>query len=109
MKILVVYYSKTGNTRKIAQELSVKLKADIDEIKEARKRGFLGTWLKGTRQAMKEKSSQVTFSKNPGDYDLVVLGGPIWAWNLIPPLRGYLEQNKDKIKKLAFFVTYGEM
>ncbi len=106
-KILVVYYSRTGNTRKIAQELSRKLNADIDEIKDKKKRGFLGVWLKGSRQAMKGKSSEIIFSKNPENYGLIILGGPVWAWNLIPPLRRYLEENKDKIKKFGFFLTYG--
>ena len=107
MKILVAYYSKSGNTRKIAEELAKNLKADIDEIKDKKRRGFFGTWIKGTRQAMNQKSSEIIFNKNPKDYDLIVLGGPVWAWNLIPPLRSYLEKNKNSIKKLAFFLTYG--
>jgi flavodoxin len=107
MKTLVAYYSRTGNTKKVALDLAKKLKADVDELKDKKKMGFIGVWLKGTRHAMKEKPSEVIFSKSPEDYDLVVLGGPVWAWNLIPPIRGYLTENKKKIKKLAFFVTYG--
>lgn len=107
MKILVAYFSRTGNTRKIAEILAEKLSADLDEITEVKKRGFLGVTLKGTRDAMKGNPSEVTFSKNPIDYDLVILGGPVWAWNLIPPLRGYLNKNKDAIKKFAFFLTFG--
>jgi flavodoxin len=107
MKTLVVYYSRTGNTKKVALDIAKNLKADIDELKDKKKRGFFGVWLKGAREAMKESSSEVVFSKDPKDYDLIVLGGPVWAWNLIPPIRKYLEENKNKIKKLGFFVTCG--
>jgi len=106
MQKLVVYFSSSGNTRKVAKVLAKKLKADLDEIKEYKKRGAIGMMI-ACRLAMKKKTSKITFSKNPKKYDLVVLGGPVWAWNLIPPLRAYLEQNKDKIKKLGFFLTYG--
>ena len=32
MKQLVVYYSRTGNTKKIGQEIATALGADLDEI-----------------------------------------------------------------------------
>ena len=32
MKYLIAYYSKTGNTKKVALDLAKKLKADVDEI-----------------------------------------------------------------------------
>ncbi len=106
MKILIVYYSKTGNTRIIATELAKKFKADIDEITDKKKKGIFGLiW--ACRQAMNKKSSEIIYSKNPKSYDLVILGGPVWAWNLIPPLRKYLEENKSLIKKFGFFLTHG--
>ncbi len=106
MKTLVVYYSKTGNTRKIAQEIAKETGADMDEIKDSKKVGMLGL-VRASWQAMRKKPSKITFSKDPAKYDLVILGGPVWAWNLIPQIRNYLENNKDKIKKLVFFLTHG--
>jgi flavodoxin len=106
MKTLVVYFSKTGNTRKIAEEISKKLNSDLDEITEIKTRGFFGKWINGARESISGKSSKITYKKNPKNYDLIILGGPIWAWHLIPPIRAYLEQNKKNIKKLAFFVTF---
>ncbi len=105
MKTLVVYFSKTGNTRKIAKEISKKLNSDLDEITEMKKRGFFGKWISGGSESMKGKTSKITYKKDPKNYDLIILGGPIWAWHLIPPIRAYLEQNKENMKKLAFFVT----
>lgn len=106
MKSLVVYYSKTGNTKKVALEIAKMLNAEVDEIKDRKKIGFL-RMLSYCGKAMKQKTSDIDFSKNPADYEMVVLGGPVWAWNLLPQLRSYLELNNEKIKKFAFFVTYG--
>ena len=44
---------------------------------------------------------------NPADYDLVVVGTPVWASTMASPVYSYLENNKDKIKKAAYFCTCG--
>lgn len=106
MKTLVAYYSKSGNTKKVAEEIAKELKSDIDEIKDLKKLGPLGIMI-ACRNSMKQKKSKIVFSKDPKEYDLIVLGGPVWAWNLLPQLRAYLDENKNKIKKLGFFLTYG--
>jgi len=36
-----------------------------------------------------------------------VVGTPVWAWTLTPPVRSYLAANKKKLKKVAFFLTCG--
>ena len=107
MKILVAYYSKTGNTKKVALELAKILKADIDEIIDLKNRSGLIGWLKGGRDAMKEVLTDIKTSKDPSKYDLVILGTPIWAWNATPAARSYVAEYKDKIKKMALFTTSG--
>jgi flavodoxin len=42
-KVLVVFYSKTGHTREIAQDIAKHLDADLEEITDQKKRtGLLG-------------------------------------------------------------------
>jgi hypothetical protein len=55
----------------------------------------------------KTKTEIETSGKNPADYDLIIAGSPIWGWNIAPAVRTYLEDNKEKIKEYAFFVTSG--
>ncbi len=107
MKILVVYFSKTGHTHQVAKVLASKLQADLDQITEVKPQSMPMVWLKSTRQAMQQKTCDISFQKWPQEYDLVILGGPVWAWNLIAPLRAYLTQTASQIKQFAFFVTYG--
>jgi len=105
MKALIVYYSRTGNTEKIAKEISGNLKVDIDEIIDmTNRKGIIG-WLRGGRDAMKNILTEIKNKKNPLRYDLVIIGTPIWAGTLCPAVRTYL--SKNKFKKIAFFCTFG--
>jgi flavodoxin len=106
LKILIVYYSRTGNTRQIAEKLSKKLNADIEKIKSVDFSGFWG-YLLGIFDIIFRKKPQIEFSKNPKEYDLVILGSPIWGETFSSPVRHYLTKNKDKIKKIAFFCSRG--
>ncbi len=57
---------------------------------------------------MRRKTTQISYKKDPAKYDLVVIGTPVWGWNITPPVRTYLQENKDKFKKVAFFKTCGD-
>jgi hypothetical protein len=43
----------------------------------------------------------------PEDYDLVVIGSPVWNASLASPVRTYLAENHTRIKRAAFFCTFG--
>ncbi|MFA5161913.1 MAG: flavodoxin [Elusimicrobiales bacterium] len=107
-EILVVYYSRTGYTKKVAQDLSQRLGADTEEIRDLSDRsGFIG-YLKAVRAAMKEiPAENAPASAKPGNYKLLVIGTPVWAWNMTPAVRAYLEMNTGKLPKVAFFTTFG--
>lgn len=108
-KILVVYFSRTGNTETVAKELVAKLKADSEKLVE-QGTDWEGTWgyLKAGKAAWQETATSIEkLKKNPKDYDLVVIGTPIWAWNLTPAVRSFLTAYKDDLKKVAFFATEG--
>ena len=106
MKILIAYYSKTGNTERVALDLSAKLTADIEKIIDKKKRsGILGYLFSG-RDAMKKILTEIEPLKDdPAEYDLVILGMPVWGWNIVPAIRTYLTTNQNQIKNYAFFVT----
>jgi flavodoxin len=107
MKILVVYYSRSGTTKKLAQKLSVELNADIEEIIDKKNRSGLIGWIFGGRDGMKRIPTDIDpIKNNPENYDVVLIGGPLWGFKGIAPAsRTYLLQNKDKIKQVAFFMT----
>jgi len=107
MKNLVVYYSRTGNTKKVAEEISKIIKADIDEVSENKNRKGIIGWLGAGKDAMSKKETKISFKINPDKYDLILIGTPIWGFTVVPAIRTYLLHNKDKLKKVAFFSTSG--
>jgi flavodoxin len=95
MKILVAYFSKTGNTKKLAQKLAKNLNSEIDEIIDVEKIGEEGMM----------KDVKISFKKNPSEYGIVLVGSPVWAFGIPPFVKKYLQENK--FNKIAFFCTFG--
>lgn len=108
MKTLVAYYSRTGTTKKVALEIANKLGAEIEEIKDTVNRSGVKGYLVSGRDAMKKRLTVLeATSKNPADFDLVIIGTPIWGWNMSVPVRTYITEQKNNFQKVAFFCTMG--
>lgn len=108
MKILIIYYSRTGNTKRIAQELATLLPADIEKIIESEPREGFINWLRAGKDAMQKKISIIApIKSNIGEYDLLIIGSPVWAFTVPPPIRSFLTQYRSEIKRVAFFATMG--
>ena len=107
-KILVVYYSRTGNTKKVAEDIARGLNADIERIIDKKDRSGAGGYLKAGRDATKERLTDIApIINNPAKYDLIVIGTPVWGWNMTPAVRAYITGNKASFKEAAFFTTAG--
>lgn len=107
-KILVTYYSRSGTTKNIGGMISDILKCDLEEIHDTKKRkGFLGFIIAGRDSMFKRETVIESIKKDPAEYDLVIIGTPVWASNLTPAIRTYINSNKDKFKQVAFFNTLG--
>lgn len=108
MKTLVAYYSRTGTTKKVALAIAEKLGADVEEIIDTVDRSGVKGYLISGRDAMKKRLTELVVPKfDPEGYDLVVIGTPIWGWNVSVPARTYAEDHKYKFKDVAFFCTMG--
>lgn len=108
MKTLVVYYSRTGNTRKVAERIAAELKASVEELKEGEDRQGIAGYLKSGFDAMRKKTVNLSPPAfDPGEFDMVILGTPVWAFTMVPAMRAYLEQNRGKFRDIAFFCTMG--
>jgi flavodoxin len=108
MKPLIIFYSRSGNTKKLAEAMAQALACDIEELADTQKRSGLFGWLRSGRQAMKEVLTTLQpFKKDLSQYDLVIVGGPVWAGRMSVPVRTFISQNKDKFKDVAFFFTAG--
>lgn len=103
-KFLVVFYSRTGTTKRLAEAISIVLKCDIDEIREPTNRnGILGYLRSGKEAAWRELPKILKPIKNPENYDVVIIGTPVWSATMASPVRSYINENREKFKNLAFF------
>jgi flavodoxin len=104
-KILVVFYSRTGTTRTIANALTAALRCDAEEIVLAENRR---SFLSAAIAALRRRPARIAATKHdPSSYDLVIIGTPVWAWSVSSPVRAYLMQSANKLPQVAFFCTMG--
>ena len=108
MKKLILYYSRTGRTKNIAEIISKKLGCDIEEIIDIKKTSGIIGYLRGGNAARKGDLTEIKdLMKNPEDYELTIIGTPIWGGKIPPATRTFLIEFKDKLDKVAFFCTQG--
>ncbi|MCP4384555.1 MAG: hypothetical protein GY798_24610 [Hyphomicrobiales bacterium] len=108
MRTLVVYYSLTGHTKGLAERIAGECDAEIERIKDAKDRS--GAWARFSsgREALFNRRAVIgQTEKDPAQYDLVILGTPVWAWTMSSPMRTYLTQNASSLDRVAFFCTEG--
>jgi menaquinone-dependent protoporphyrinogen IX oxidase len=106
MKCLVVYYSRTGITRTVAQYVAEALGADVEELIDTKNRkGPLGFVIAGKDAAMKKLVPIEPPKYDPSRYDLVVVGSPVWANTMSSAVRAYLTEHGDKIRAAALLAT----
>ena len=108
MKSLVVYYSRSNITKKLAENIANKINADIEEvIPKVNYQGKIG-YARGGKDAITEKIVEFEALKyDPQDYDLVYIGAPVWASKAANPIISYLKQNEGKFSEVKFFMTAG--
>ena len=114
MKKLVAYFSASGTTRKVAEELAAAIGADVYEIrpKAPYTRADLDWMDKKSRSTleMKDPSSRPELADRDAriaEYDEVFLGFPIW-WYVAPTIiNTFLESYDFSGKKIVLFATSG--
>ena len=112
MRALIVYYSLTGNTAKVAGYLEETLKERKGTGVESRRlevldeaRSFAGQAVRALlrrRAKIKETIFDVT------GYDMICLGTPVWALAPAPAVNAYLSRCSGlEGKEAVIFATYG--
>ena len=106
MNTLIVYYSRTNQTKKIAKTIQNDLDCDIEEITVDEKYNGVIGYIKGGFDASAKRVCKINkITKNPKDYDLIIIGTPVWASTMATPIYSYLKEYGEQIKSLASFCT----
>jgi len=108
-KVLVVYYSLTGNTKFVAHLIQKKTDADVFEIET------LKTYPAERPATIEEVNRELKTGELPAlkkslpdmsSYDLILVGSPVWWYTVSTPVRSFLEQADFVGKKAAAFCTH---
>ncbi|MCL2484523.1 MAG: flavodoxin [Endomicrobia bacterium] len=109
-KILIAYYSHSGNTAKIAKQIQKYTGGDLFEIKTID--AYPAKYNDLTSQAKKEisegfkptlASKVINFEK----YDIIFVGSPNWWSTIAPPVASFLSEYDFSGKTIIPFCTHG--
>ncbi len=109
-KPLVVYFSRSGNTRRLAELIHKRVGGDILEITPVTP--YPADYQATVDQAKREQADNArpavnTTIADPGQYSVIFLGYPNW-WSSMPmPVWTFVEQNGLDGKTIAPFCTHG--
>ena len=107
---LVVYYSQSGTTEKVANIIQKKTGADIERIETvtpysgdmgAIAGAFMGERRDGKFRDLKPMKAKVA------DYDTIYVGYPIWAGTFAGPMHSFVKTADLKGKVIVPFCTFG--
>lgn len=105
-KILVVYYSRTGTTKRVAEKIAQKLNADLEEIIDNKKRTGPIAFHTAGRDARAGNLTEIEPLKaNLDDYSTTIIGTPNWWGNITPAIRTFIVENDLSDKKIGLFGT----
>lgn len=108
-RILVAYYSLTGHTARVAKDLAQRLDADIEGIEDRKPRaGTIGHLMAAFDAWRKAPARIEPVQHDPSRYAVTVVGTPVWAGQMTPAIRAYLQTVQHKCHAIVLFATSGD-
>lgn len=109
-RILIAYFSWSGNTKKIAEEIQARVGGDMFEIDTAVP--YPSDYNETAYGVAKKQHEENILPelKDNGDvsnYDIVFVGTPAWWYTMAPAVKTFLTENDFTGKTIIPFVTHG--
>ena len=111
MKVAIVFYSFSGNTKRAAMFLQERFTnrgvqcTMVDLRPEKEEKSFFKQSVQAflKKEVLLEKRNKIV-----SEYDFIIFGSPVWAFTIAPALRSFLDNIVGfKKQKVACFLTYG--
>ncbi|HJO92976.1 MAG TPA: hypothetical protein QF753_06230 [Victivallales bacterium] len=110
MKTALIYYSLEGNTRYIADCISEAINLDILQLhplKSINKNSAM-KYLWGGKQVLSQARPKLAnYSFIQDNYDLIILGTPVWAWKFSPAINTFIHDMNLTKKNIALYCCHG--
>ena len=108
--VLCVYYSRSGNTKKVMKAIAAELDAELVAISDGVERGGLRGWLRSGLDAVKRDcpaALPAETERKLENYRLVIIGTPVWAGRCSSVVRSFLKQHGKELDRVAYVLTRG--
>ena len=108
-KVLVVYYSLTGHTKDIAEQIANKTNGDLYEIQTVETYSSPSVYMKSKKELSSKNYPELKKDNLPDvtQYDTIFIGGPVWWYTMAPALYSYLQITDFGNARVAPFSTQG--
>ena len=106
--ILCIYYSRTGKTRGVMADIAKSLEAELVEITDGVDRSGLMGAMKSCLDAVRKSTrflEHFETQRDLKDYDLVIIGTPVWAGRCSSVMREFLKKYGRDINRAAYVIT----
>ena len=108
-RVLIVYYSRTGNTREVANHIHKIVGGDMTELQAAEP--YTDDYEAVKQRAMQELNSDIkpalkTKVENIRSYDVIFVGSPIWWGTIAAPVKTFLSEYDLSGKTIMPFITH---
>jgi flavodoxin len=101
-EILVISYSNTGTSRRLAQMLCKQQGWPMAEISEVQPRCGLSGKLRCLLDSWMRRRPSICYTgPPPNEYDAIVLVAPVWSWRLAGPVRSFLKIMSKQLPDIA--------
>lgn len=109
-KVLTIFYSYSGNTRRVGREIHRAVGGDITEIEPVNP--YPGNYNAVVEQARQElhsgyKPELKAIIENMASYDTIFVGSPNWWHTIAPPVITFLSETDLSEKNIIPFITHG--
>ena len=98
MNYKVVYFTRTGTSKRVAEKIANKLSCETIEITDDMNwKGIIG-FIKGGYYASKNKDVDIKLSKKIETFDELIVVTPLWAGDVVPAIKVFLKSTQiDKV------------
>jgi hypothetical protein len=104
-QVLVVVYSYTGTSRRVAQRLAAERGWPIAEVFDAKRRSG---WLRCILDQLLRRRPPIRYDgPDPAAFDTVVLIAPIWVEHLAAPMRSFVTEHASRLRQVAAVSVMG--
>ncbi len=104
---LIIYYSRTNNTKEISELIAKEKNAELLEIKDKKSRSGPTGFILGALDSVRGKNTSISYDKKDlSSYENIYIGTPVWASKPTPSIIKFIEENDFNGTNVTTFATF---